>query len=99
MKMPKKTDNVVFCPLSPAQLYAYKRIRAIPRVQCLLDGHPEEKGDLLRFLDTLIKVSNHVSLVLPCKLEVLPVFVSLSYTTQLQTTIKSRSSVIEKWPP
>ncbi|KAF9074477.1 P-loop containing nucleoside triphosphate hydrolase protein [Rhodocollybia butyracea] len=35
-QLPKKTDNVVFCPMAPIQLMAYKRILELPAVQHLI---------------------------------------------------------------
>ncbi|TFK37622.1 P-loop containing nucleoside triphosphate hydrolase protein [Crucibulum laeve] len=80
-QLPEKTDQVVFCPLSPAQAYAYKNILNLQAVQNLLHRnescecgskklkkhccHPCDDGDIFRYMAILIKLSNHLALILP----------------------------------
>ncbi|KAI5985016.1 RAD26-like SNF2 family DNA-dependent ATPase [Pisolithus albus] len=80
-QLPTKIDEVVFCPLTPIQTNVYKRILSIASVQNLLRKdeqcecgsrkkrkdccHPFEKGDVLKHMSILIKVSNHLGLILP----------------------------------
>ncbi|KAI0695319.1 P-loop containing nucleoside triphosphate hydrolase protein [Cytidiella melzeri] len=80
-QLPEKTDEVVFCPLAPTQVEAYKRVlktRAVqnlvrkdepcdcgsqnPRKNCC---HKSDQGDLFKYMSTLIKISNHLALILP----------------------------------
>ncbi|KAI0772497.1 P-loop containing nucleoside triphosphate hydrolase protein [Trametes elegans] len=80
-QLPQKTDQVVFCPLTPMQIEVYKRIinqEAVanlvlkeercdcgakkPRKQCC---HPVKPGDLFKYMSMLIKISNHLALILP----------------------------------
>ncbi|KAI0789173.1 P-loop containing nucleoside triphosphate hydrolase protein [Abortiporus biennis] len=79
-QLPRKTDEVVFCPLTSQQIYVYKRILKSEPVQNMLRKdeqcecgsrekrgkccHPYEKGDLFKYITTLIKVSNHLALIL-----------------------------------
>jgi SNF2 family DNA or RNA helicase len=35
-QLPKKTDDVVFCPLTPKQIDVYKRILALPAVENMI---------------------------------------------------------------
>ncbi|KAI6102851.1 RAD26-like SNF2 family DNA-dependent ATPase [Pisolithus sp. B1] len=81
MILPTKIDEVVFCPLTPTQTKVYKRILSIASVQNLLHKdeqcecgsrkkrkdccHPFEKGDVLKHMSILIKISNHLGLILP----------------------------------
>ena len=37
-QLPEKTDQVVFCPLTPMQLEVYKRILSTEDVKSLIDG-------------------------------------------------------------
>ncbi|KAF8918341.1 P-loop containing nucleoside triphosphate hydrolase protein [Mucidula mucida] len=72
--LPKKIDQVVFCPLSSEQIKAYRRIigSAVddpclcgskkPRKKCC---HPYRPEDVLRYMSILIKLSNHLALILP----------------------------------
>ncbi|KAH7909981.1 RAD26-like SNF2 family DNA-dependent ATPase [Hygrophoropsis aurantiaca] len=80
-QLPSKTDEVVFCPLSSMQIAVYKRILGMAAVQNLIRKdelcdcrsgkkrkeccHPMEKGDVLKFTSVLIKISNHLALILP----------------------------------
>ncbi|KAI3612685.1 rad26-like snf2 family dna-dependent atpase [Moniliophthora roreri] len=77
-QLPKKFDQVVFCPLAEMQTYVYKKVLACPTVQDILHntgpcrcGEDKKyraccfKSDLFRFLSLLIKVSNHIVLALP----------------------------------
>ncbi|KDQ54546.1 hypothetical protein JAAARDRAFT_397913 [Jaapia argillacea MUCL 33604] len=80
-QLPKKTDEVIFCPLTPKQVEVYKRILGLDEVQRLTRKdeicdcgsqkqrksccHPYGKGDLFKYMTTLIKVSNHLALILP----------------------------------
>ncbi|KAH9893907.1 P-loop containing nucleoside triphosphate hydrolase protein [Cubamyces lactineus] len=80
-QLPQKTDQVVFCPLTPMQVEIYKRIlnqEAVAnlvhkdepcecgskklRKKCCHLVHP---GDLFKYMSTLIKISNHLALILP----------------------------------
>ncbi|KAF8890663.1 P-loop containing nucleoside triphosphate hydrolase protein [Infundibulicybe gibba] len=70
--LPEKTDQVVFCPLTPKQIAAYKRLLSIDapcpcgsqqsRKACC---HPFVPGDVFRYTSILIKLSNHLGLILP----------------------------------
>ncbi|TCD62825.1 hypothetical protein EIP91_006366 [Steccherinum ochraceum] len=80
-QLPEKIDEVVFCPLAPTQIEVYKRIIQSEPVQNMIRKdelcdcgsrkkrkqccHKPGKGDLFRYLTTLIKVSNHLALILP----------------------------------
>ncbi|RPD77013.1 hypothetical protein L226DRAFT_459287 [Lentinus tigrinus ALCF2SS1-7] len=80
-QLPKKTDQVVFCPLTPMQIYVYKRIIGLEAVENLVMKdqpcdcgsrksrkkccHPVHPGDLFKYMSTLIKISNHLALILP----------------------------------
>ncbi|KAH0833982.1 RAD26-like SNF2 family DNA-dependent ATPase [Lanmaoa asiatica] len=80
-QLPTKIDEVVFCPLTPQQLKVYKRILAMDPVQNIIQKdefcdcgsrtkrkdccHPFGKGDVLKFTSILIKISNHLALILP----------------------------------
>ncbi|KIN93058.1 hypothetical protein M404DRAFT_171863, partial [Pisolithus tinctorius Marx 270] len=80
-RLPTKIDEVVFCPLTPTQINVYKRILSIGPVQNLMRKdeqcecgsrkkrkdccHPFEKGDVLKHMSILIKISNHLGLILP----------------------------------
>ncbi|CAL1697934.1 unnamed protein product [Somion occarium] len=80
-QLPEKIDEVVFCPLTLQQIEVYKRILSSKQVQDLVRKdepcecgsrakrkdccHPYEKGALFKFVSALIKVSNHLALVLP----------------------------------
>ncbi|KAG7087576.1 hypothetical protein E1B28_013530 [Marasmius oreades] len=82
-QLPKKTDQVVFCPLAKAQSLAYKRILDMEPVHQLIhkddpcscgSKKPTKKccyqykaSDLLRFMSILIKLSNHLALIMPGK--------------------------------
>ncbi|KAH7924359.1 hypothetical protein BV22DRAFT_517474 [Leucogyrophana mollusca] len=80
-QLPTKTDEVVFCPLTTMQIGVYKRILGMAAVQNLTRKdercecgskakrkdccHPMEKGDVLKYMSILIKISNHLALILP----------------------------------
>ncbi|KAF9445975.1 hypothetical protein P691DRAFT_804938 [Macrolepiota fuliginosa MF-IS2] len=80
-QLPKKTDQVVFCPLSPKQITAYKHLLNMDAVQNLIHRdhpcpcgsgrsrkaccHPFVAGDVFRYMSILIKLSNHLALILP----------------------------------
>ncbi|KAG8215230.1 RAD26-like SNF2 family DNA-dependent ATPase [Butyriboletus roseoflavus] len=80
-QLPTKFDEVVFCPLTPQQIKVYKRILAMDSVQNIVRKdelcdcrsskkrkdccHPFGKGDVLKFTSILIKISNHLALILP----------------------------------
>ncbi|KAJ7584880.1 P-loop containing nucleoside triphosphate hydrolase protein [Mycena floridula] len=85
-QLPKKNDQVVFCPLTPIQIKLYKVILKLPLVQALIHkddpcecGREPEKPTrkccydyktilqpaLFRYIWALIKLSNHVALILP----------------------------------
>ncbi|KAF9006951.1 P-loop containing nucleoside triphosphate hydrolase protein [Cyathus striatus] len=80
-QLPKKTDEVVFCPLTPKQITAYKNILDTDAVQNLIhkdrpcpcgSGNARKlccrsvvPGDLFRYMSILIKLSNHLGLILP----------------------------------
>ncbi|GJF00382.1 P-loop containing nucleoside triphosphate hydrolase protein [Phanerochaete sordida] len=80
-QLPRKTDEVVFCPLTPTQTAVYRRIIESAPVQNLVRKdepcdcgsrkrraqccHRFDKADLFRYMSTLIKVSNHLALILP----------------------------------
>ncbi|KAH6911979.1 P-loop containing nucleoside triphosphate hydrolase protein [Coprinopsis sp. MPI-PUGE-AT-0042] len=80
-QLPKKTDEVVFCPLSPAQVEAYRRILQTSEVQNLLKRneqcdcgspktrkeccHPFQVANVFKYMSILIKLSNHLCLILP----------------------------------
>ncbi|KIJ61227.1 hypothetical protein HYDPIDRAFT_97032 [Hydnomerulius pinastri MD-312] len=80
-QLPTKTDQVVFCPLTSKQITVYKRVLAMDSVQNLIRKdeicacgskvkrkdccHPSEKGDVLKYMSILIKISNHLALILP----------------------------------
>ncbi|KAI0742679.1 P-loop containing nucleoside triphosphate hydrolase protein [Daedaleopsis nitida] len=80
-QLPNKTDQVVFCPLTPTQIDVYKRIIGHEAVENLVRKdhpcdcgsgkarkkccHPVHPGDLFKYMSTLIKISNHLALILP----------------------------------
>ncbi|KAI0077655.1 hypothetical protein K474DRAFT_1642880 [Panus rudis PR-1116 ss-1] len=80
-QLPEKIDEVVFCPLSTKQVEVYKRIVDSDSVQNLIRKdepcdcgsgakrlkccYPYESGTLLKYVSALIKVSNHLALILP----------------------------------
>ncbi|KAI0370889.1 P-loop containing nucleoside triphosphate hydrolase protein [Pilatotrama ljubarskyi] len=80
-QLPRKTDQVVFCPLTPMQIEIYKRILNLEAVANLVHKddpcdcgsrkarkkccHPVHPGDLFKYMSTLIKISNHLALILP----------------------------------
>ncbi|EKM76213.1 hypothetical protein AGABI1DRAFT_63554, partial [Agaricus bisporus var. burnettii JB137-S8] len=80
-QLPNKSDQVVFCPLSQKQAIAYKRLLGMEAVQHLTlreyscpcgSGrarksccHPFVPGDVFRYMSILIKLSNHLALILP----------------------------------
>ncbi|OCH88939.1 hypothetical protein OBBRIDRAFT_779245 [Obba rivulosa] len=80
-QLPNKIDQVVFCPLTMMQTAVYKRILSTPAVENLIRKdefcdcssrklrrkccHPFDKGDLFKYMSTLIKIANHLALILP----------------------------------
>ncbi|EGO02844.1 hypothetical protein SERLA73DRAFT_176268 [Serpula lacrymans var. lacrymans S7.3] len=80
-QLPTKTDEVVFCPLTPTQITVYKRILEMEPVRNMIHKdelcdcgsrkqrkeccHAIEKGDVLKYMSILIKISNHLALILP----------------------------------
>ncbi|KAI0085593.1 P-loop containing nucleoside triphosphate hydrolase protein [Irpex rosettiformis] len=80
-QLPQKTDEVVFCPLAFTQIEAYKRVLQTKAVRNLLRKdcscecgskkprksccHKSDQGDLFKYMSTLIKISNHLALILP----------------------------------
>lgn len=102
--MPKKHDQVVFCPLTSIQIDVYKRMLATEAVQNLLHKddpchcgsklrsvvrprsasifqplkhatislkechYQYDASDMLSYMSVLIKISNHLLLILPCEL-------------------------------
>ncbi|KAI0668887.1 P-loop containing nucleoside triphosphate hydrolase protein [Trametes maxima] len=80
-QLPNKTDQVVFCPLTPMQIKIYRRILDLDAVANLVHKdescecgsrkarkkccHPVHPGDLFKYMSTLIKISNHLALILP----------------------------------
>ncbi|KAK0497746.1 RAD26-like SNF2 family DNA-dependent ATPase [Armillaria luteobubalina] len=80
-QLPQKIDQVVFCPLSDIQISVYKRILETPAVQNLIHKDddcscgsgkkqkdccvPYEPADVLRYMSILLKLSNHLALILP----------------------------------
>ncbi|KAL1938981.1 hypothetical protein VTO73DRAFT_11134 [Trametes versicolor] len=80
-QLPQKTDQVVFCPLTPVQIAVYKRILDLEAVANLVHKdkacdcgskkarkkccHPVHPGDLFKYMSTLIKIANHLALILP----------------------------------
>ncbi|KAJ6526575.1 RAD26-like SNF2 family DNA-dependent ATPase [Mycena vulgaris] len=80
-QLPKKYDQVVFCPLTPIQIKVYKKILRMPEVKYMLlrdepceceSGeivkkccHPFEPATIFKFMSILIKLSNHLGLILP----------------------------------
>ncbi|KAI0270605.1 P-loop containing nucleoside triphosphate hydrolase protein [Gloeopeniophorella convolvens] len=80
-QLPQKFDEVVFCPLTEKQTEVYKRILNMDAVQnmirkddrCDCGTHKRRKqccypfvaGDLFKYMSALIKVSNHLALILP----------------------------------
>ncbi|KZV71733.1 hypothetical protein PENSPDRAFT_675209 [Peniophora sp. CONT] len=80
-QLPKKSDQVVFCPLTRKQVAVYKRIVGSTAVQNMIRKdepcdcgsrekrsqccHPWAKEDLFRYMSILISISNHLALILP----------------------------------
>ncbi|KAI9454269.1 P-loop containing nucleoside triphosphate hydrolase protein [Russula earlei] len=80
-QLTKKYDEVVFCPLTESQIEVYKRILGMEAVQNMIRKdercecgkgkkrkeccHPFAAGDLFKYMSALIKVSNHLLLMLP----------------------------------
>ncbi|TEB22485.1 hypothetical protein FA13DRAFT_1641399 [Coprinellus micaceus] len=80
-RLPKKFDNVVFCPLTNFQIGAYKRVLEMDGVQNLVKRdepcdcgsnnkrkeccHPFDAKDMFKFMTILIKISNHLALIMP----------------------------------
>ncbi|KAJ6542692.1 P-loop containing nucleoside triphosphate hydrolase protein [Mycena capillaripes] len=80
-QLPQKSDEVVFCPLTDSQIRVYKNILAMDEVQAVLNrdelcecgsGHqqkhccvPFDSATIFKFMSVLIKLSNHLGLILP----------------------------------
>ncbi|KAK7055149.1 DNA excision repair protein ERCC-6-like 2 [Favolaschia claudopus] len=80
-QLPKKTDQVVFCPLTPAQLRVYKQVITMEELQNMLHRNdpcacgsgrrqmkccvPANTKAAFKFMSILIKLSNHLGLILP----------------------------------
>ncbi|KAF9463307.1 P-loop containing nucleoside triphosphate hydrolase protein [Collybia nuda] len=80
-QLPEKTDQVVFCPLTSKQIVAYKHLLDMAPVQNLIHKdnpcpcgsgklrkvccHLFIPGDVFRYMSILIKLSNHLGLILP----------------------------------
>ncbi|KIM41907.1 hypothetical protein M413DRAFT_445116 [Hebeloma cylindrosporum] len=80
-QLPQKTDQVVFCPLTDKQISAYRRLLEMDALQNLIHRddpctcgsrksrksccHPFVAGDVFRYMSVLIKLSNHLGLILP----------------------------------
>ncbi|KAJ7482264.1 RAD26-like SNF2 family DNA-dependent ATPase [Mycena galericulata] len=80
-QLPKKSDEVVFCPLTPIQIRVYKQILGMDDLQAILDrdepcecGSGERQGrccvpfvpaNIFKYMSVLIKLSNHLGLILP----------------------------------
>ncbi|KAF6750783.1 P-loop containing nucleoside triphosphate hydrolase protein [Ephemerocybe angulata] len=80
-QLPKKYDQVVFCPLTRSQILVYKKILDMEAIQNLMNRdkpcpcgskkslkaccHPYVTGDLFKFMSILIKLSNHLGLIVP----------------------------------
>ncbi|KAH0579842.1 hypothetical protein H2248_002670 [Termitomyces sp. 'cryptogamus'] len=80
-QLPKKTDEVVFCPLTLRQIAVYKQILNMTPVQnlihrddpCTCGSRKSRKnccgmvvpGDVFKYMSILIKLSNHLALILP----------------------------------
>ncbi|KAJ6478557.1 RAD26-like SNF2 family DNA-dependent ATPase [Mycena vitilis] len=81
-QLPKKTDEIVFCPLTPSQIRVYKRILAMDELQAVIHRDdpcdcgsdkpqkhccvPFNPAAIFQFMSVLIKLSNHLALILPC---------------------------------
>ncbi|KAF8622607.1 hypothetical protein AX15_006865 [Amanita polypyramis BW_CC] len=84
-QLPRKTDQVVFCPLTQRQINAYKNLLQMEQVQNLIHRaapcscrsgksrqaccHPSVPGDVFKFMSILIKLSNHLGLILPAPMD------------------------------
>ncbi|TDL26985.1 hypothetical protein BD410DRAFT_836072 [Rickenella mellea] len=80
-QLPTKTDEVVFCPLTPKQIQVYKRILGTEDVENIARKddicecgsgkrrskchHPFIGGHVFQYMSILIKISNHLGLILP----------------------------------
>ncbi|KAJ7260962.1 P-loop containing nucleoside triphosphate hydrolase protein [Mycena haematopus] len=80
-QLPKKTDEVVFCPLTASQIQVYKKILAMDELQTVLRKDdpcacgsgkrqlkccvPFDLSAIFKFMSVLIKLSNHLGLILP----------------------------------
>ncbi|KAG6856842.1 hypothetical protein H0H87_012900 [Tephrocybe sp. NHM501043] len=101
-QLPKKTDEVVFCPLTQRQIAVYKQILSMSPVQnlirrndlCSCGSRKSRKnccgvpvpGDVFKFMSILIKLSNHLALILPC------VFLTLPHP--FEQSLRSRLSLL-----
>ncbi|KAF7345108.1 DNA excision repair protein ERCC-6-like 2 [Mycena venus] len=80
-QLPQKSDEVVFCPLTKSQIRVYKQILAMDELQTVLRRDdpcpcgskkrqqkcciPFDKSAVFKFMSVLIKLSNHLGLILP----------------------------------
>ncbi|KAJ7468628.1 P-loop containing nucleoside triphosphate hydrolase protein [Mycena latifolia] len=80
-QLPKKSDEVVFCPLTTMQINVYKKILNMDEVKYMLKRdepcecrsgqpvkkccHPFDPATIFKFMSVLIKLSNHLGLILP----------------------------------
>ncbi|CAK5270975.1 unnamed protein product [Mycena citricolor] len=80
-QLPNKTDSIVFCPLTSKQISVYKKILGMDEVQNLLMRdercdcgsrktrkkccYPFNASTVLKTMSILIKLSNHLGLILP----------------------------------
>ncbi|TFK47224.1 hypothetical protein OE88DRAFT_1666566 [Heliocybe sulcata] len=80
-QLPRKTDEVVFCPLTAKQIETYKRLLSSDDVKNMIRRdercdcgsrkkrkdccYPWDKAALFKYMSALIKISNHLALVLP----------------------------------
>ncbi|KZT24961.1 hypothetical protein NEOLEDRAFT_1178730 [Neolentinus lepideus HHB14362 ss-1] len=80
-QLPQKTDEVVFCPLTMKQIEVYRRLISSDDVKNMICRdercdcgsrkkrkeccYPWDKGVLFKYMSALIKISNHLALILP----------------------------------
>ncbi|KAJ7079572.1 RAD26-like SNF2 family DNA-dependent ATPase [Mycena belliarum] len=80
-QLPSKTDEVVFCPLTSVQIDVYKKILDMDEIKYALNRdelcecgsgsvvkkccHPFDPATIFKFMSVLIKLSNHLGLILP----------------------------------
>ncbi|KAJ7145823.1 P-loop containing nucleoside triphosphate hydrolase protein [Mycena epipterygia] len=65
-QLPKKSDQVVFCPLTPIQIKVYKRLLATPEVEAmLLRDEPCPCGAKLRYSSPLVRNREYAAIAFP----------------------------------